>query len=135
MKIEKFEDVMIAFDTDNEMVNATDIMKAFPGKRMNNFLRRKETIEFIDFLKTGDARISVSPLNQPVRVIKGGINQGTWMNKYLAYEFAAWLSPKFKLFIYKVFDNFLNEKFRMQQAQLDYFWDKEDVKDLYNSIK
>jgi hypothetical protein len=25
----------------------------------------------------------------------------------------------------------LNQKFRMQQAQLDWFWDKEDQKDLY----
>lgn len=126
MKIEKFKDVLIAFDTDNEMVNATDMIKAFPGKRMNNFLRQKHINEYIETIKT-DAPNSASPQNQPLITRKGGVNQGTWIHKYLAYEFASWLNPRYRLFIHKVFDNVIQEKLRMQQSQLDYFWDKEDI--------
>lgn len=124
MNIEKFNSSLIAFDFDNEMVNATDMLKQFPQKRMNDFLRLKQTKEFINLLEP-DVR-------NPVTLIKqGGSVQGTWMHKLLAYKFAAWLSTEFELFVYQVFDNYMTEKLNNQQRQLDYFWDKEDIKDLY----
>jgi len=69
---------------------------------------------------------------------KDGKSQGTWMGELLSLKFAAWLDPKIEVFIYKIFrDTFkiaLNqakERIKDQQAQLDYFWDKSDMKDLY----
>jgi hypothetical protein len=137
MNIEKFKDKLIAFDYDNEMVNATDMLKAFPEKRMNNFLRQKQTIEYISILENhlkSDTQKSVSKDIQILKVIKGNSNnkiQGTWMHKLLAYKFAAWLNPEFELFVYRIFDKVIKEKMDWQQRQLDYFWDREDIKDLY----
>lgn len=124
MEIKKFEQTLIAFDFDNEMVNATDMLKSFPEKRMNDFLRLKSTKEYIKVLER--------ETGIPVTIVKqGGTVQGTWMHRLLAYDFAAWLSPEFKLFIYTTFDSFIKEKLINQQRQLDYFWDKQDNIDLY----
>ncbi|MEM9888471.1 MAG: KilA-N domain-containing protein [Bacteroidota bacterium] len=36
-----------------------------------------------------------------MRIIKGGLQyQGTWMDEKLALKFAAWLSPRFELWVY-----------------------------------
>lgn len=115
---------MIAFDFDKETVNATDMIKAFPEKKMNNFLRNQQTKEFIKELES-DTLKSVTLVKQ------GGSSQGTWMHKILAYKFASWLSPKFELFVYKTFDKVMQEKLKTQQMQLDYFWDKSDQSDIY----
>jgi hypothetical protein len=131
MKIEKFKERLIAFDTENETVNATDMLKLFPNKRMNDFLDNKQTREFIKELENTETDI---PASAVIQIVKGGNNkksQGTWMHKLLAYKFASWLSPEFEVFVYKVFDNSIREKLNWQQRQLDYFWDKEDQKDLY----
>lgn len=82
MEIKKFENSMIAFDFKSEMVNATDIIKAFPEKKMNNFLRAKQTKAFIEVLE--------SKTQKSVLDIKhGGYGHGTWMQKRLALKFAA----------------------------------------------
>ena len=136
MEIEKFKNSLIAFDFESEMVNATDLINAFnkssdTEKRLDNYFRMKSTKDFITALKS-DTLISATD-NQLVMKCKNsqGISEGTWVNKWIAYDLASWISPEFKLFIYKVFDNYLNEKLRNQQRQLDYFWDKSDIKDLY----
>lgn len=124
MNIEKFENNLIAFDFENEMVNATDMLKGFSNKRMSDYLRLKSTKELKSVLE--------SKTGNPVLTVKhGGSGHGTWMHKYLAYDFASWLNVEFKLFVYNVFDKAINEKLKHQQIQLDYFWDKEDQKDLY----
>ena len=132
MEIRKYKQTMIAFNTNNEMVNATDMLKSFPNKRMNDFLRLKSTKEYLSHLET--------KTGIPALVVKnGGASPGTWMNKLLAYDFAAWLDIEFKLFVYQAFDSFVKiqllqaeEKLSDQQKQLDYFWDKSDINDLYN---
>jgi hypothetical protein len=123
MDIKKFENNLIAFDFDNEIVNATDMIKAFPEKKMNNFLRNQQTKDFIHELE----------LITPISVIKTNVGKygGTYMSKLLAYKFAAWLSPKFELFVFQTFDKVIQEKLTNQQRQLDYFWDKQDQNDLY----
>ncbi len=133
MKIEKFNNVLIAFDTENDMVNATDILKAFPNKRMNNFLRQQQTKNFIEVLERETLK-SATVIKQG-----GATSQGTWMHRLLAYKFAAWLDPNFEYFVYNVFEKVhltilkaKDEKLYEQQKQLDYFWDKSDINDLYN---
>jgi hypothetical protein len=123
MEIKKFENSLIAFDFESDMINATDMLKAFPEKKMNNFLRTKQTKDFIDVLQNNTLKSVIQ--------VKTGNTGGTWMNKLLAYKFAAWLDPKFELFVYFTFDRFMKEKFESQQRQLDYFWDKEDINDIY----
>jgi hypothetical protein len=55
MEIKKFENSLIAFDFESEIVNATDMLKNYPEKRMNDFLRLKSTKDYISYLeyKTG----------------------------------------------------------------------------------
>jgi len=75
------------------MVNATEMIKAFPEKRMNNFTRTDETEAFVKLLesKTGKGVLTVN---------HGGSTPGTWMHQKLALKFAAWLSPEFELWVY-----------------------------------
>ena len=133
MEIKKFENSLIAFDFEKEMVNATDMAKKF-GKRPNDFLQIDATKAFIKELES-DTTVTCNVDFQAVVTVKGGniskISQGTWMHRLLAYKFAAWLSPKFELFVYKTFDETIQTKLKNQQRQLDYFWDREDQKDLY----
>ena len=112
MNIEKFQNQLIAFDYDNEMVNATDILKAFKGKEIGGFLRNQKTKNFVKAFES-DMQNRISSDFQAIKIVKGnykGIKQGTWMHRIVAYKFAAWLSPEFEVFIYKIFDNHLPRK-------------------------
>ena len=140
MEIKKFDNNLIAFDFDNDYLNATDLLKAYnetrvysdSNKRMDNFLRTKGVKEFIKVLES-DA-LKSAPDFQAVIQSKNefGRSSGTWVHRILAYRLAAWLSPEFELFVYKTFDDVLKDKLKYQQMQLDRLWDKEDIKDLYN---
>lgn len=141
MKIEKFKDSLIAFDFESETVNATDLLKSFPNKRMNDFIKLDQTKKFIEVLKSDNDNNRVTD-NEIITVIRGNFNdkrsQGTWMHRILALKFAAWLSPEFELFVYKTFDAFIKEQFKLQdkkfvdqQRMLDYYSDKDDIADLY----
>jgi hypothetical protein len=133
MNIEKFNSSLIAFDFDNEMVNATDMAKNY-AKRPVDFLKLESTEAFIKALKS-DVSQNNNTNFEPVITVKGnysdGRSQGTWMCKLLAYKFASWLEPEFEVFVYRTFENVINERLKNQQRQLDYFWDKEDIKDIY----
>jgi hypothetical protein len=135
MNIEKFENNLVAFDFDTEMINATDMLKAYPKKRMSDFLKLDGTKDFIDLLESDNEKSRITE-NQVLTIIKGNfsdnIKQGTWMCKLLAFKFAAWLDPNFELFVYKTFDKAIKDKMTNQQRQLDYFWDKQDQNDIYN---
>lgn len=124
MEIKEFKNTLIAFDFDREMINATDMIKAYPNKRVNDYLRLKSAKEYKEHLET--------ETGNPVLVVKhGGKGHGTWMSQKLALDFASWLDVKFRDFIYETFLNTLKEKLKSQQRELDYFWDKEDIKDNY----
>ena len=91
-------DVFFAPAVDNDvMINATELLKQYPGKRMNNFLRSEHTKALIKQLES-ETSVSASQL---VVVIKGnysdGRTQGTWMYEKLALAFALWLDPDFLL--------------------------------------
>jgi hypothetical protein len=118
----------IAFDFDTEMIRATDMLKAYPGIKMNDFFKLDSTKAFIALLK--------STTVNPIRIVRGGdpSKQGTWMHKLLAYKFAAWLSPEFELFVYNIFDKAIQNQMTDQQKHLDYFWNKQDQNDIYNTM-
>ena len=108
MKIEKFQENLIAFDFDSEMVNATDMLKAYPNKRIGDYLRLKSTKEYISYLE--------SETGIPVTVVKqGGTEQGTWMSRKLALDFASWADIKLRDFIYDTFINTI--KNALKEAQ------------------
>lgn len=114
-KIYKYNDKEITFQLTGKegvMINATQMVKAFEGKRINNYLRMEETKELIIALirrkhpSVGEtlfsASVSINELanvdNSILKVVKGGAGeQGTWMCEDLALDFAQWLSVDFKL--------------------------------------
>lgn len=100
----EYEGKRITFDFGDgqKMVNATQMVKAFKGKRINNFLRSKQTKEFIKVLESRYAKKRNGNEYKAYRVIKGGTPelQGTWMDEKLALKFAAFLNPYFELWVY-----------------------------------
>lgn len=106
--ITKFEyegnSISFEFSDGSKMINATEMLKAFPEKRINNFLRTKQTQQYILILQDRYAKKRIAdnqPVREVLRVVKGGSEQqGTWMDEILALKFAAWLSPYFELWVY-----------------------------------
>ncbi len=102
-----FEGKQISFEfaDGNRMINATEMAKSF-GKPVGNFLRLKETKYYINLLEDryADMNIASQGPREVLRVVKGGDAseglQGTWMDEKLALKFAAWLSPRFELWVY-----------------------------------
>ncbi len=100
----EYEGRRITFDFENgqTMVNATEMSKVF-GKLPGNFLRLKQTKDFIKILETRYSDVNIGNDYKALRVIKGGNQkelQGTWMDEKLALKFAAWLNPLFELWVY-----------------------------------
>lgn len=99
--------ITFEFADGNKMISATEMIKAFPGKRINNFLRNQQTKDFIGLLEERYANSRIGPNStkrEVLRVIKGGDAsdqfQGTWMDEKLALKFAAWLAPEFELWVF-----------------------------------
>lgn len=104
----------VRFNSDG-WINATDIA-AKHGLRLDNWLRNKETVEYIDalarHLNTSDSR----DLIQGQR----GRSGGTWLHPKLAVAFARWISPDFAvwadLHIDALLRGELDEKQQFDQA-------------------
>lgn len=97
--------ITFEFSDGSRMVNATEMIKPFPEKRMNNFLRSQQTKDFIAELETRNAKKRIGqnePYSEVLRIVKGGEPglQGTWMSEQLALKFAGWLSPRFEVWVY-----------------------------------
>jgi hypothetical protein len=84
------------------MINATEMIKPFKNKRVNDFLRLKQTKDYIFALEERYGNSRNGDVQEVLRVVQGGIPelQGTWMHEKLALKFAAWLSVDFELWVY-----------------------------------
>lgn len=88
-----YEGAPVAFEPgQNIMVNAVQMAQPF-GKRPSDFLKTKETKEFLQSL----SNVKKIVLTDLVQVRNGGTNPGTWMHEDVAMEFARWLSPAFAI--------------------------------------
>ena len=74
-KIFNYNQNQITFHVGNGdvMVNATEMIKAFPEKRINNFIRNEQTEAFVSLLES-------KTLKSVLAVNHGGSNPGTWMH-------------------------------------------------------
>lgn len=82
-----------------------DLHKASGGEQKNQpryWLENKQTQELVQVLT--DSGIPLSPENEPINVIRGGLNQGTYVVKELVYSYAMWISPAFNLKVIRTFD-------------------------------
>lgn len=103
-KITKFQYegkyISFEFNDGSKMINAKEMAKPFK-KRVSNFLRLKETKQYILLLESRYSHVS-NGKREVLRIVQGGTPelQGTWMDEKLALKFAAWLSPEFELWVY-----------------------------------
>lgn len=63
------------------------------------WLRNEQAVQLVTELQ-----ISNSPMEQPVHVVRGGVEQGTYVCKELVYAYAMWISPTFSLKVIRTFD-------------------------------
>jgi hypothetical protein len=101
--------ISFEFEDGNKMINATEMAKPFPTKRVNNFLRAQQTKDYISLLEDRYAKKRNGTTTEVLRVVQGGdaALQGTWMDEKLALKFAAWLSPAFELWVYDKIEELL----------------------------
>jgi phage antirepressor YoqD-like protein len=97
LKIFNYEGSGVTFKHANGylMVNATEMCKPF-GKLTKDFLINDRTKAFIDELTVRGNL----PTGEMIDIKQGGTEQGTWLHEKIALKLAAWLSPKFELWIY-----------------------------------
>ena len=127
-----YEGTEILFDLSGKvMINATNISKHY-NKQPAHFLRMEQTQDFINELSKHYA-ISHSEI---VKVINGGNEKGTWMERKLALKFAGWLSPAFEVWLYEQIENIL---FKQIETNNSYFDKKRPLiqkrKELISQIK
>ena len=79
----------------------TDMIKYFPRKRLDNWIRLESTKDFIKVVEFNLNTSDVSSLKRR----RGKYEGGTYAHELIALEFASWLSPEFKYKIYSEYQN------------------------------
>jgi hypothetical protein len=103
-----YQDTQIHFLLGNEknvMVNATEMAKAF-DRRIDFFLKTDHAKAFIKVLELTPFGGS-SEFLKPEEIIQRKNGVATFFHRILALKFAAWLDPKFELWIYSTIENIL----------------------------
>lgn len=91
--VEVTVDVSSISKTGDMFFNATEIANQF-GKKTGDFLRLESTDQYINEI-LAESRSGISRYADLVRSKQGGKNQGTWLHKELAFEFAGWKETGF----------------------------------------
>ncbi|AZP32573.1 MULTISPECIES: KilA-N domain-containing protein [Enterobacteriaceae] len=78
------------------------------------WLRNEQTEQLISELQ-----ISNSETPDPVSVIRGGKEQGSYVCKELVYSYAMWISPQFSLRVIRTFDAAVNQPPNLQSQAAD----------------
>lgn len=86
-----------------------DLHRAAGGEKRHqpsDWLRLKNTQELIAELAVPGIPGTLE--NQPLAVIQGGIQQGTYVAKELVYAYAMWISPAFHLKVIRAYDEMVS---------------------------
>lgn len=99
-----------------------DFHKAAGGEqkyRPKYWLESQQAKELISELdqEVGEGGIPPSVKPQPVKVVRGGNNQGTFVVKELVYAYAMWISPAFHLKVIRTFDGLVQQQLAAIQCQ------------------
>jgi phage antirepressor YoqD-like protein len=96
--IKTFDASIFEIDQERGMVNLTRIAKYFKAN-VNDWTRTKGTQSFFA------AYANEYPETKIIDTVKGGDGeQGTWVPRQIAIEFAQWISPAFKVYCIKKLD-------------------------------
>jgi len=127
-------DVTFVLSKDNNvMVNATEMAKVY-GKKVNEFLSNEITKNFIaECLKSGNSRfINISKEED---LYRSSQKAGTFMHRILAMKFAAWLNPRFELWVYSTIESLLFGKHVERERSFERTLDlQNEMKDLEERI-
>lgn len=94
----------------NLFINATQMAQAF-DKNTGNFFRNDSTKEFIkECLNNANSHYLNFKTEADLYTSKP--NAGTWMHRILALKFAAWLSPKFEVWVFSTIDDILFGRYK-----------------------
>jgi hypothetical protein len=96
-------DVAIRSDSEGRYC-LNDLHKASGGEKRHqpaNWLRMEQTLELINELSV--PQIRGTEQNQPVSVLQGGNDQGTYVCKELVYAYAMWVSPSFHIKVIRAY--------------------------------
>ena len=109
---------------DNVMVNATQMAKAF-DKRLDFFFKSENTKAFIKEFEftlfggnSGNDETEFPPFGgnsenkRREQIIKTRGKAGTFMHRVLALKLAAWLNPKFELWVFFTIDKIIYAQFQ-----------------------
>jgi hypothetical protein len=107
IKIFEYQGKQVEFDLTkiDMMVNATEMAKIY-GKRVGDFLSNDTTQDFISVLKLTPKSVNLDLMKEEEIMITKG-RSGTWMCRPLALKFAAWLDPKFEVWVFFTIDKIL----------------------------
>ena len=115
------------------MINATEMVKLFPGKKINHFLSNQQTKDLVLQIESETG----IPASQLIVSLKGNTakyNQGTWINEFIIFKFIEWLGGSdinFKILSFLI-NNILKlypEKICNYDEELliDYYYDLADI--------
>jgi len=115
-----FEENEITFllsKDNNMMVNATEMAKIF-GKQVESFMRNESTILFIKECLNNENSRYIN-IKSEAELYRTNQKSGTFMHRILALKFAAWLNPKFELWIYSTIERLLFGKLADREKSLE----------------
>ena len=111
-----YNDQTIEFASNNNdsvMVNATQMAKIF-DKRIDVFLKADHVKSFIEVLELTPFGGSLTTLKREEIVqIKNGVH--TFFHRILALKFAAWLDPRFEVWVFSTIDTIILGHYREQK--------------------
>lgn len=116
---QEFENHFVDFEltNDNVMVNATQMAKVCPGRKVEAFTRNDDVKNFIsECLKSENSRFLNVEKEEDLVISRQ--KSGTWMHRVLALKFAAWLNPKFELWVYVTIDKILYDYYKRLEESL-----------------
>lgn len=114
----EFDSELIEFEVinGNVMVNATQMAKVF-GKKVNHFTENETTRLFIsECLNNRNSGFILVENEEDLIISKQ--KSGTWMHRILALKFAAWLNPRFELWVYSTIDKILFDYYKRLEESL-----------------
>lgn len=124
MKTKEFEynGTVVGFEINdkNVMVNATQMAIPF-GKRPVDFIRNENTKNLIEAFcqsENSHSENEFTPSGRFVKVVNGGRNNGTWLDRRVAIAFAMWLNPLFAVWVCQTIDNILFGPFLEDEKNL-----------------
>ena len=104
--------ITVIKQNEDDYISLTDMLKAKDGEFFfSNWLRNRNTIEFLGIW---EFRLSAKEWTEKTNAIgiisKAGRYGGTYAHKDIAFEFAMWISPEFKVYLIREFQRLKDEE-------------------------